>query len=327
MAFFLRTRRLDLKRLERKPQENIDVVHVILKASIRDVKDKLRRLERQFYGAGKTARDEVTKWSIVMKSILATVHMGEITNSWQVDEIIKRADDPTIHFTIDLFNLNKLKECYRKIRDTVPSKFSDIVLDCRSILKYLEKYCLSFYNPDEDLHFETAQHYEAKRREFNETIRTNIDAINIVSEKFRASKRGLRASDLNQYGVDLAWKTDCSNTAFLVLFQSCCDHIRVTLDAMTSWIDADSSYPIFIKNDVSDMEKKKEESLKHVRDLQQKFHQLGFRLKQVETEATKMESDINKLGEKEGDLMFQEEEPTSETNDIQLEIENKEYRR
>ena len=73
MAYFLRTRRLTLERLAKKPAENLDVVHAVLRASLRDVEAQIRRLEKSHYGWGKSADDDVRKWANPIGRLLRQV--------------------------------------------------------------------------------------------------------------------------------------------------------------------------------------------------------------------------------------------------------------
>ena len=53
MPFFLRTRRLDIARLDRKPAENLQIIRDILHLSTKDVLHKLKKKEQMFYGYSK----------------------------------------------------------------------------------------------------------------------------------------------------------------------------------------------------------------------------------------------------------------------------------
>ena len=325
MPFFIRTRRLSIKRLENKPQESLSVVHTILSSSVKEVLANLKRVERAYYGVGRNAQDELKKWISSVKGVMQVAQISNLVSASKIEEIIKEAAHPQSKFTVDLYDMNKLKESYRKIRDNIPDKFSDILIDLRSILKYLEKYCLSFYDPECEIPLETAQHYEKNRQENEAIIRENFEVITMLPHKFKSSDLWL--SDFSSFGIETARKGESTCAPFLVLFPECCERIRIICSTMMSWIKGDSNYALFISNDVKDLEKKKEAILKIVRDLQQNYHQLLFRLKQVQSECYKLQRELEKLQAKEDELLTDEEVLISETNDMQLDIERKEYRR
>ena len=279
MAFFLRTRRLDIRRLDRKPQENLGMVHKILAASVKDVLENVKKLERGFYGQGKTAQDDIHKYTPCVLVILQASHISHLNSLVAINDIITRSQDPKINFSVDPFELNKLKECLRKISDVIPARFTEMVLDLKRILKYLDKYCLSFYDTEGHVYLDTGHYYEKQRRFFRSEIKRNLDKIDILYEKFRKSV--LIHSEMSSYARDLARKTDCQRAPFLLLFPESCECIRTACSACMSWIDADSNYATFISNDINDLELKKEEVSKVLRTCQEKFHQLHFRWTEV----------------------------------------------
>ena len=279
MAFFLRTRRLDIRRLDRKPQENLGVVHKILAASVKDILDTVKKLERGFYGLSKNAQDDIAKYMPCVLVVLQASHISHLNSLVAINDIIQRSQDPKINFTVDPFELNKLKDCVRKITEVFPAKFSETVLDVRRILKYLDKYCLSFYDIESHVYLDTGHYYEKQRRFFRSEIKRHLDQIDILYEKFRKSV--LIHSEMSSYARDLARKTDCQKAPFLLLIPESCECIRIACSACMSWIDADSNYATFISNDINDLELKKEEVSKVLRACQEKFHQLHFRWTQV----------------------------------------------
>ena len=279
MAFFLRTRRLDIRRLDRKPQENLAMVHKILAASVKDVLENVKKLERGFYGQGKTAQDDIAKYMPCVLVILQASHISHLNSLVAINDIIQRSQDPKINFSVDPFELNKLKECLRKISDVIPTKFTEMVLDLKRILKYLDKYCLSFYDLEGHVYLDTGHYYEKQRRFFRSEIKKYLEKVDILYEKFRKSV--LIHSEMSSYARDLARKTNCERAPFLLLFPESCECIRTACSACMSWIDADLNYATFISNDISNLELKKEEVSKVLRACQEKFHQLHFRWTEV----------------------------------------------
>ena len=180
-----------------------------------------------------------------------------------------------------MFDLNKLKEAHRKVRDNIPDKFKEMIMDIKTVLKYVEKYCLSFYNLEDEneVDYETAKEYEQKRCDLAKDIRERLGTISAMANKFKNDHFYL--SDLSSFGIELSRKWDASHAPFLMIFPESCEHIRMSCAGVNSWLDEDASYDVYVANDVKDFEAKKEETLKLLRDYQQKYHQLSFRLKQV----------------------------------------------
>ena len=275
MPFFVRTRRLDIRRLEKKPQEDLSVVHAILTGSVKEVLEKLIQLERAFYAPGKNAVDEMKKWAGSVKSIMESTLLSHMTSAHVIDDVIKMAADPQAKFRLDMFDLNRLKECYRKVKDAVPDKFSDIILDIRTILKYQQKYCLTFYDPDCGIPLETAVHYTKQRQQFIDAVKNSVAAIQRTGQTFR--RASIWPSDLSPYGLEVARKGDCSTATFLVLFPECCEKVRLACSTLTAWLEADASYEEYLSHDITDLDQEKTGLVRQTRECQQQYHQLLFR--------------------------------------------------
>ena len=96
MPFFLRTRRLDIGRLERKPAENLEIIREVLYLSVRDVLDKLKKKEQMYYGFNKgesKIKDNVLKkcWWCYALSIHIHINTNPTENSSDVNWLVFRA--------------------------------------------------------------------------------------------------------------------------------------------------------------------------------------------------------------------------------------------
>ncbi len=325
MAFLLRTRRLDINRMDLKPQENLEVIHAILTATINTTLDKLKQLQIRYYGKGVTPEQEAKKWATSVTNMMRSVRLSNLTTEWQVDDVIRRASDPKMKFTLDIYELNKLKECRRKIVETVPERFKEIIVELKKVLKYLELYCLSFYDHDNDAKLETASQYEIQIQHYKNEILTYLDTLQTMGNKFRNT--GFYYSDLSSLGRELCRKADCQNAPFLMIFPEACECVRETCWNMTSWIRHDVNYAAYLAHDISDLEKTKLEIAKMLRNNKHKFHKVNFRLKHIKMEIENYNEEYAKLTEKENTLLVEEEFLLSETNEMGLEIEMKDYRR
>lgn len=324
MAFFVRTGRLDLRRLENKPQESLQIIHRILSAQISNIIRSIKLEEKNFY-IGKTHIEEIRRWNKCVNTMSKTAELSELSRVWQIEEIIKWCEDPHRKFAVDAKMVNKFKDCYRKIRDAVPDKFSDLVNKTKTVSKYLEKYCMSFYDLEEDTDLDTARTYELQRKEYLAKIKKNVDKVHILSHKWRTE--GLFVYDLGDYGIEICRRLDIVQAAFLALFPTLCENLRLACDAMLTWVEADKNYSKFLKNDISDLEEKREELLKEVRQHQHRYHQVNYRKNQVSNELEKLEEEVEKLVEKEDELLVDVESLLDKSNRLQINIEIKEYRR
>lgn len=280
MPYFIRARRSDLDKLSTAPQENLDVVHAILHAGVKDLLQRLGGVERQFYGPGKNAVSELRRWAGPIRSTMAVSGVSHLGRLSLVEDVIKQASLPEKKFTVDLVDINKLKDCLRKCLDAVPSKFDDIIQGAKIILNYCERYCLSFYDPENDPFLETAHTYETQRKNYLKSIAGSLNNISKIAESFR--KKEIHVSEMSSYAVELARKTESQSLGFLLLFPEACENVRAACTTLLQWIDFDGNYPEFIANDIKDLENKKGETLKNVRSTEQNYHQTCFRQKTLQ---------------------------------------------
>ena len=57
-------------------------------------------------------------------------------------------------------------------------------------------------------------------------------------------------------------RCDLNKMLFLVIFADAITHIRCALSVMTQWLKTDETYATFVKNDLTELEKLKEEKMK-----------------------------------------------------------------
>ena len=307
--------------------ENMAVVRAILTSAVKRVRTRLANLEKAFYGPGKGAVQELSKWSRPVKAVLAGAQRSVLSSSHQFDEIFRQVADPKLRFTVDLYDINKVKECYRKVLDAVPHKFNDLIKDIKQIVKYLQKYCLSFYDikDGDEYYLDTGHNYEKQRQDFQKSISDNLDSILSMTQKFKTSN--LFSTDFSSFIIEIGRKSDCNSAPFLLLFPAAVESVQNACAAMMCWIDADDNYALFISNDIKDLEEKKKDTEKTAHEQLQKYHHLLFRLKQLQTDCERMTTELEKLTDRDNELTIEEECLISETNDMQVEIEMKEYRR
>lgn len=323
--FFLRTQRLDIRRLERKPQESLSVIYAIMRASASEAEDKLRRVERLYYGASKNALNDARKWATPVKSVMNGVHLSRFTLAWHIEKIIQLSDHLRDNFDVDRYNVNKLRELTKKIQHFLPDAFSEIVDDLRRIVKYLDKYCLSFYNLENEVVYGTAKDYEKERHRLFATIKKSVDKVTALPHKFQTT--GFGETEVSSYGEELCRKADCADAPFIVMFAEVCEIVRTACSAVNSWIDADANYGEFVGNDIRQMETDIDHSGEPLRKLEDQFYHTHYRLKQARLENLHVEEELVDLHDRENEFIFGEELLVRETNDIGIQIEMAEYKR
>ena len=325
MAHFARTRRLNLARLGAQPPEDVAVVHTTLLGAVRDVQDSLRKVERAFYGTAGDAEGEIQKWCTSINTVLRDVRMPYFNCAGQIDDIVGYIMEPSRKMKVNIYDINRLKECLKKILDAVPGKLEGITSELRRISNYLEKYCLSFYDIEGAVFLDTCSNYENQRQDYLREITKSIDNVRSLIDRFKG--QGIFLQDLSPNAREIARKASCNNMPFLLIFPEACQDVRNTCAIMTTWLAADANYATFLSNDINDLDQKKQDLLKSLREQQHKFHQLKFRQKQCQHDFEKLSVETTRLNEREDELIVDEERLSSETNEIQVDIEMKEYRR
>ena len=71
---------------------------------------------------------------------------------------------------------------------------------------------------------------------------------------------------------------------------------------MTTWLQTYKSYPIFLRNDIDDMERNKKEKIRFIRDSKTRFHSLTYKMNHTEIKLDTAGREIEGWKEKEEDL-------------------------
>lgn len=329
MSHTNRSRKMDLKLLETEPQKSLDTVHSILTDSIQDLESRLRQLQSSFYGRGREAVDELSRWAGLLKRVVNGAKVPGLFSADQMEEISWKQAEGRGAFANDLLTMHQMMECCHKTMEAVPgAQLNELLAEARRLLGYLEKYCVSFYDPDRDPLIETAAAYEKQRRRYIHLINDLIARIYLLAEKFKASGgEGLRMSDLSGYSVELARRTDAVHAPFLLLFPEACENVRLALSTMRSWVEDDRNFAAFLENDAKELDARRTELKKQVRTLSQSYHQLGFRLKQAQVESDQLGEDLGRTQDREDALMVEEELLSTQVKDFETELDSTEFRK
>ncbi|ELU05790.1 hypothetical protein CAPTEDRAFT_193238 [Capitella teleta] len=329
MPFFKANRKnRDLLSLEQNPQNNLASIRSILRFSVRDIEQKLEKIECAYFGVCKQDQLKMlTSWANGLRKVMESSHATVISSSDQMDDLMKKVSDPAHRFGVDAFEVNRVKEVYRRTLDTVPHKFQSLVKDIESVVLKTAMYCLSFYDMDEhELHYlDTGFNYETQIRTIRDTIKENVNNITNSVGKFKSG--AFITSDLSPEVKELARKANCLHAPFLLLVPAAVQNIHCACAALVTWIKTDESYSVFITHDVAELEGRKKELEKAAQARHEKYHHLLFRLKHLQCECEKLSTDLHRLSDRDSELIVEEEFLINQSNDMQVEIENKEYRR
>ena len=325
MPFLFRTREQDIANLEARPLSSLSEIHKVLANATKDVLRMLKKLEKSYYGSSRTAFEEVKTWSKSYNDVMERCDIPEINSVPDIEDILRRSSDPQWKFKVDLFDINRIRENLNKLRDYLPSKFKDIIELLQRIKLYLEKYCLSFYREDSDYYVETASEYEKSRVRLKDALAKDIQSLTDLPEKFMKEK--IYPDDFTYATKEIARKGECTNCMFLVIFTENCETVRRICAGVESWILTDGNYASYIQNDIETLEKQRSGLVRAVRELQHRFHQLNYRRSQLEAVVSKADAETSQLKTREDELMVEQEYLWNESNEIQIDIEIKEYRR
>ncbi|XP_053386461.1 uncharacterized protein LOC123563254 isoform X1 [Mercenaria mercenaria] len=313
-----------LQHLESHPPSSLRDVRQALAGEIKAIQKKLTRLERSYYGVGKSLNHEVKKYATPIKILVRMLGYFELPSVKAVEAALKYGSDPK-RYKGDPENVQLLKEAYTKVQSFVPAKFTDVTELCEKMLELLEKYCISFYEPDGEIEVETALHYETQIRTWKRVIRETLGKINELMVHFK--NRGIHYTMFTSTVATFCQRNECEIVPFLMLFAEACTNIRTVLSIMTQWLKSDENYSVFLQNDVTDLERQKEEQTKVMREAREHYHSAMYKVNQAETEYTKLMHELENLQEKEEANEIEETFLINKCNELEMDMEFKESRR
>lgn len=313
-----------LKRLEVSPPRSLKDLRNIITSELTSVGKKLSRLERSYYGVGKSVQHEVEKYLMPIKGVMRMLTIFDMSSVTAIENAIKSGSDPK-RYKGDQNNIALLKEAYAKVLAYVPDKFNDIIDYCKKILSVLEKYFVSFYNPDNDVYLETSAHFEEQLRTWQKNIRSSLDRVYKLQRDFRAGM--IHFTMLTPPVATFCKKNECENVPFILIFADACTNVRAVMAVLKTWLQADENYPLFIRNDIDDMEKRKEDKVKLMRESKQRYHAVTYKLNQVEIEWEKAATEVDSMKEKEEALRIEADYLINLNAELQSEAEFKIFRK
>ncbi|KAK7483781.1 hypothetical protein BaRGS_00024997 [Batillaria attramentaria] len=306
------------------PPRNMRDVRAAVSKEIKSLTRKVARLEREYYGDKRTIHNDVEQYAYPIKMLMKTLWILDLNKASEVEEMIKQAANPQRYNKDPKFPA-ALKEVYTKVQTFLPHKISGMVESCQGLLNSLVRYCVSFYDAEKDCYLETAAHYTEQITAWKEKAELSIQSARNLYKKFQTT--GITASMLSSPVATFCSRRDINKILFLVMFADACTHIRNALSVMTLWLQADDNYATYVKNDLAELEKLKEEKVKVLQVLRQKVHSVTYKVNQLEQEHGRLSQEVIATREKEEILRIEEVSLVNQLNEMELEIEFKEKRR
>ncbi|XP_070184589.1 CAP-Gly domain-containing linker protein 1-like isoform X2 [Littorina saxatilis] len=306
------------------PPRTMRDVRAAVTKEMKSVTRKVARLEREYYGDKKTVHNEVEKYAYSVKVLMKSLWILDLNKASAIDEMIKQAANPD-RYKQDPKHPAALKEVWAKIQTFLPDRVSVLVESCQGMFNNLVRYCVSFYDAEKDGYLETPAHYTEQIAVWKEKAELSIQSARNLYKKFRTS--GITASMLSSPVKAFCSRSDIHKLLFLVMFADACTHIRSALSVMTQWLSTDENYAAYVKNDLTELEKLKEEKMKVLREMKQKCHTLTYTQSKLEQDHAKLTHELHAMKEKEQSLRIDEVSLVNALNDMELEMEFKERRR
>ena len=312
-----------LKRLEASPPRSLKDLRNIISSELRSVSKKLARLERAYYGVGKSLQEEVDRYNMPLKVVMRMLSIPNFSSARAIEDAIKFGMDPK-RYKGDPNNITMLKDVLSKMQLYVPDKFTEMSDYCLKVLSTLEKYFMSFYD-ESDGYLETSAHYQQQIHKWKTTIRSNLEKVKKLQKDFKENM--IHYTMFTPPVVAFCKKNECEQIPFLLMFADACTNIRASMAVMTSWLQADENYPVFLRNDIDDMERRKEEKVKAMRDAKSRYHSLIYKINQIEMEYDKSIAEVETWRDKEDSLKVEEDYLKQLQGELQQELDFKEFRR
>ncbi|XP_046557420.1 LOW QUALITY PROTEIN: uncharacterized protein LOC124266663 [Haliotis rubra] len=318
-------KRSALRQLETCPPRCLKEVRQLITMEIKHIHRCLSRLERSYYGGRRTVHQEIEKIIYPTKTIMKAALIFECNSSTNVDDVLMQFGLPGFKGSAE--NSQLFHDVYAKLKSYLPDKISDVTHSCQKLCELMNKYCVSFYDPNSEKegYLETSAHYQEQIQSWSTNIELSLTNAKEVYRRFKG--KGITTSHLTPPVENFVSKHNLHKVLFLVIFADACTNIRNALSLMTSWLKTDETYSGFLKIDIIDLDTLKEEKIKALRESRSKYHSLTFRLSQSELECSKAETEVMNLRERRDNHLREEEHLEKQVNDTELEIEFKEYRR
>lgn len=267
LQFYRKKQTFDQLALER-PQ-SLPIFRACVSKALVAIERRIDLLQQSYYGPEVDIEQEIKRWLGPLSKVLKENKISFFLCKTQLDDAVhkfRRSEgDPTMLIDFDKESLRTVIDIVERVTNYLKTGFADIIKDLKLVADAMWKYCLSFSSAEGDVYLDTAVNYERQRKEFSQAINFNLDDITNMAEQFET--KGMRTQELGFVARDLAERCKATHAPFLVIIPQAFENLRHAVSGMRKWLDADDGYSEFIKFDIDEMEIKRDNQEKLVRDM------------------------------------------------------------
>ncbi|XP_053373052.1 uncharacterized protein LOC123530850 [Mercenaria mercenaria] len=327
LQFYRKRQTIDQLALER-PQSLPIFRTCVLKALVA-VDRRIDLLQQSYYGPENDIEQEIKRWLGPLSKVLKESKISFFLCKTQLDDAVQKfrrsEGDPTMVVDFDKEAIRTVIDIVERVTQYLKTGFADIIKDLKLIGDYMWKYCLSFSSAEGDLYLDTAVNYERQRKEFSQAINFNLDDITNMAEQFET--KGMRTQELGFVARDLAERCKATHAPFLVIIPQAFENLRHAVAGMRKWIEADDGYSDFIKCDIDEMEIKRDNQEKLVRDMQIKCSNCDHKLKTAKRHLVDITAEVKSFKNREVLLSKERDELIAENKDVLVDLDIKVFRK
>ena len=257
-----------------------------------------------------------------VRTLMGDFNVTYIHASYQMDEVHHWAQS-TPH---DKQALERVTEYHTRLLEFMPEFFLPLIEDLKQCIEYMKRYLLSFFHGKRDAYVETGVHYDMKRRELERVMNIHMKNITNMGTAYR-QKRGLNVKMFGFGTNELARKCDVGDLPVLLVFPEACSNIKNACEAIEQWVKADEQYPEFVKMDILDLEHKRDNQTRNLRENSHHLFHCEHKVKSLQKDINDLENDMVRLRHRDVQLNKQIQELEHDKHDMKLDIEIKEQQR
>ena len=182
-------------------------------------------LEQEYYG-GHPPEVALANMTSSFREVMKSLVIVRLQAAWQIDDILRRTEKVANEelYQIDSSHLESFRMFSIKMKMIVPTMFIEMKNELWDILILLQKYCLSFFEGEQDEYIETAYSYKQQRKQFSENIKETIYRIEDVALQY--TKGLITFKHLGTDAKELARKCYFFEAPILFIFADMCENIR-----------------------------------------------------------------------------------------------------
>ncbi|KAH9513210.1 hypothetical protein Btru_034375 [Bulinus truncatus] len=147
----------------------------------------------------------------------------------------------------------------------------------------------------------------------------------MMADKFE--KESLHIQHFDTSMKETAERLRIDHSPIAIMFPAACQNLRNACKGLLMWVEADVSYPQYLRYDIAELEKKKEIQMRCYRESQLKANVNEFNVKTLQKAVVDCDEELKKLKPKEIILQEEEKKLRIENKDVLEDLTIKEYRK